>query len=170
MALQQKWEAFTAWLAFLTILAGLFQVLHFVFNVLFGVAVLMWFALHTIGLLLYNCMYIILYPIGATTNVALVLFCKPFEAAGAFLVHLGTLTFTVLHLGLQGLYYIVVLWLFIYMLNLLYRFVECRNFAYRVNFTLDLVLNIAISDKASRHLLLPQFCWTRDTKECIHLT
>ena len=73
-----------------------------------------------------------LYAIGATANEAFVLFYEQFVAAGAFLSRLGTIT--VLQLSLRRLYYIVILWLLVYMLNLLYHFVQCRDFALQGEF------------------------------------
>ena len=78
--------------------------------------------------LIGNGIHNIFLPFGIAVKQVLVLFCKPFAAAGAFLGRVGTLTFTVLHLVLRTLYYIIVLWLLIYMLNLLYCFVQHRDF------------------------------------------
>ena len=61
-------------------------------------------------------------------------FCKPFVAAGVFLGRLGTIIFTVLQLSLRALYYIIVLWLLVYILNLLYYFVQHRDFALQGEF------------------------------------
>ena len=88
----------------------------------------MWFTAYTVLVFFYNHIYNMPYANRATTNQALVLFCKPFMAAGAFLSRLGTIILTVLQLPLQGLYYIVVPWLLVYMLNLLYHFIQYRDF------------------------------------------
>ena len=122
------------WLLFITLILWTFKVLTFTFNILLGTAVLMWFTIYTILVFFYNCIYNELYAIGATANEALVLFCKPFTAAGIFLGRLGTIILTVLQLSLRGLYYIVVLWLLVYMLNLLYHFIQCRDFTLQGEF------------------------------------
>ena len=120
--------------AFITLISGTIQVLTFILNLIFGLAVLMWFTIYTILLFFYNCIYSVLYAIVAIANEALVQFCRLFAAIGAFLGRLGTITLTVLQLSLQALYYIVVLWLLVYMLNLLYHFVEHRDFALQGQF------------------------------------
>ena len=127
------WEAFTVWVTFIALVSGTIQILYFIFNILLGV-VLMWFAVYTVLLFYYNCIYSVLYAIGATANVALEPFCRPFVALGAFLGCVGILTLIVLHLALRGPYYIVVLWLLVYMLNMLYRFVQHRDFALKCKF------------------------------------
>ena len=128
------WEALAVWLLFITLISWTFKVLTFTFKVLLGTAVLMWFTIYTVLVFFYNCIYNMLFAIGTTTNEALVLFCKPFVAAGAFLSRLGTIILTVLQLSLRELYYIVVLWLFMYMLNLLYHFIQHRDFALQGKF------------------------------------
>ena len=94
----------------------------------------MWFTIYSVLVFFHNCIYNVLCAIGATANEALVLFCKPFMAAGPFLGRLGTIILTVLQLSLRVLYYIVVLWLLVYMLNLLYHFVQCRDFTLQGEF------------------------------------
>ena len=122
------------WLLFVTLISWAFKVLTFTFSVLLGTAVLMWSAIYVVLVFFYNCIYNVLYVIGATANEALVLFCKPFMAAGAFLGRFGAIILTVLQLSLMGLYYIVVLWLLVYMLNLLYCFIQCRDFTLQGKF------------------------------------
>ena len=91
------WESFAAWLLFLVIVSHVLQVLKFVFNLLLGMAILMWLVVFKVLTLISNGIYNIFFPFSAAAHQALVLFCKPFTAAGAFLGRLGTLTFTVLH-------------------------------------------------------------------------
>ena len=79
-------------------------------HVLLGVVVLMWFAIYTVLLFFYNCIYTVFYTIGAIANASLAQFCKSFAAVGAFFGWLGTITLIVLQLSLRALYYIVVLW------------------------------------------------------------
>ena len=141
------WEAVAVWLCFITLILWTFKVLTFTFNVLLGTAVLMWFACYTVLVFFFNCIYNVLFAIGATTNEALVLFCKPF---GDFLGRLGTIILTVLQLSLRGLYYIVVLWLLVYMLNLLYHFIQHRDFALQANFILVQAPTKTILDKANK--------------------
>ena len=120
--------------AFVALISGTVQVLTFILNLILGLAVFMWLTIYTVLLFFYNCIYSVLYAIGAIANEALVQFSRPFAAIGAFLGRLGTITLMVLQLSLQALYYIVVLWLLVYMLNLLYRFVQCRDFALQSEF------------------------------------
>ena len=128
------WEALAVWLLFITLISWTLKVLTFTFNILLGTAVLMWFTIYTILVFFYNCMDNVLYAIGATANEALVLFSKPFTAAGAFLGRLGTIILTVLQLSLRELYHIVVLWLLVYMLNLLYHIIQHRDFTLQGEF------------------------------------
>ena len=111
----------------------------------------MWLFVYNILMFIYNCIHNIFFPLTAAADQALVLLYKPFAAAGAFLGELGTLAFTVLHLSLRTLYYIVALWLLIYMLNLLYHFVQHRDFTLRVNFILGLAHVGTIRDKTNKH-------------------
>ena len=127
-------KALATWIFFITVVSWTFKILTFIFNVLLGTAVLRWFAVYTVLVFFYNCVYNLFYEIGATANEALVLFCKLFTATGAFLSRLGTFILTVLQLSLRGLYYIIILWLLVYMLNLLYHFVQHRDFALQGEF------------------------------------
>ena len=84
------WEAFVTWVFLVVTVTWLVKTLTFIFHILLGLAVLMWFTVYTVFAFFYNCIYNILYMFGAT---ALGLFCKPFVAAGAFLGRLGTIIF-----------------------------------------------------------------------------
>ena len=128
------WGAFVTWLAFVALVSGTIQVLTFILNLVLGLTVLTWFTIYTVLLFFYNCIYLVLYAIGATASEALVQFCRLFAALDAFLGRLGTITLTVLQLSLWALYYIVVLWLLVYMLTLLYHLVQCRDFALQGEF------------------------------------
>ena len=121
--------SFAIWLIFLVAVSHVVQFVKLLFNLLLGVAILMWLALFKILTILNNILATIFYPFGFAANNVLTLILKPFVAATSFLGQLGTLTFTVLHLALCTLYYIVVLWLLIYLLNLLYCFIQHRDFA-----------------------------------------
>ena len=123
------WEAFAVWLFFLVVVSHIFQVLKLLFNLLLGVAILMWLVVFNVLTLIINGIYNIFFPFRAAAYQALILLCKPFTAMEAFLGKLGTLTLIVLHLSLRALCYTVVLWLLIYMLNLLYHFVQHGDFA-----------------------------------------
>ena len=68
------WEAFAMWLAFVALVSGTIEVLTFILNLVLGLAVLMWFTIYTVLLFFYNCIYLVLYAIGATANEALVIF------------------------------------------------------------------------------------------------
>ena len=122
------WEAFAIWIVVLVAMSHVIQFNKLLFNWLLGLAILMWLAT------LYNIFVAIFYPVGFAANHALTLILKPFAAAATFLARLGTLTFMMLHLALHTLYYIVVLWLLIYLLNLLYHFIQHRDFAIQGEF------------------------------------
>ena len=128
------WEAFTAWLLFLVIISHVVQVFKFIFSLLLGVAILMWPIVFQALSVINSTVLAIFHPFGAAANYVLTLVVKPFTAAATFLGCLGTLTFTVLHLALHTLYYIVVLWLLIYLLNFCYCFIQHRDFAIQGEF------------------------------------
>ena len=88
------WETFATWVAFVALISGTIQVLTFVLNLVLGLAVVMLFAIYTVLLFFYNCIYSGLYAIGAMANEALVQCCRLFAALGAFLGRLGTITLT----------------------------------------------------------------------------
>ena len=122
------WEAFTAWLLFLVVVFHVVQFFKFLFNFLLGVAILMWLAAFKMLSLINNTLSAIFYLFGSAANYVLTVVLKPFAATASFLGQLGTLTFTVLHLALHTLYYIVVSWLLICLLSLLYHFIQHRVF------------------------------------------
>ena len=128
------WEAFAIWLIVLVAVSHVIQFIKLLFNLLLGLAILMWLAIFKILTTLYNIFVAIFYPVGFAANHALTLILKPFVAVATFLARLGTLTFMVLHLALCTLYYFVVLWLLIYLLNLLYCFIHHRDFAIQGEF------------------------------------
>ena len=128
------WEVLAIWIVFGIVLSQVIQFLKLLFTLCFGLAILMWIALFNFCTLLYDLVVAIFYPVGYAANQVLTLFCKPFTATATFLTRLATLTITVLHLALWTIYYIVVLWLLIYLLNLLYRFIQHRDFAIQGEF------------------------------------
>ena len=162
-------EALAMWIFFVTLVSWTFKILTFIFNVLLGEAVLMWFAVYTVLVFFNNCAYSVLYAIGATANEALVLFCKPFVAAGVFLSRLGTIILTVLQLPLRGLYYIVVLWLLVYMLNLLYHFVQHRDFTLQGKFYFGPTPHHDHFGQGKQTLTIVPVLLDQCIKECTHL-
>ena len=128
------WEALADWLLFLVVVSHVVQFCKFLFNFLLGVAILMWLAVFKIFALMNTTVSAIFYPFGSAANYVLTVVLKPFAATATFLGCLGTLTFTVLHLALWALYYIVVLWLLICLLNLLYHFIQHRDFSIQGEF------------------------------------
>ena len=128
------WDAFAMWVAFVALILGTIQVITFVLNLVLGLAVLIWFTVYIVLLFFCNCIYSVLYAIEAMANEALVQFYRPFAALEAFLGRLETITLTVLQLSLRTLYYIVVFWLLVYILNLLYHFVQHRDFVLQGKF------------------------------------
>ena len=128
------WEALAIWNMFLVAVSHVIQFLKLLFNLCLGLAILMWIAIFNILTSLYNILASIFYPAGFTANHVLTLILKSFTAVATILARLGTLTFMVLHLALRTLYYIVVLWQLIYLLNLLYRFIQYRDFTIQGEF------------------------------------
>ena len=139
------------WVLLVVAVTWLVKALTFIFHILLGLAVLIWFTVYTILAFFYNCIYNILYIFGARVNEALVLFCKPFAAAGAFLGRLGTIILTVLQLSLRALYHIVVLWLLVYMLNFIYHFVQHRDFTLHREFFLVPAPTMTILARANKN-------------------
>ena len=128
------WEAFAIWLVFLVTVSHVIHFLKLLFNLLLGLVILVWLAIFKIFTTLYNILVAIFYLAGFAANHVLTLILKTFAATATFLARLGTLTFTVLHLALHTLYYIVVLWLLIYLLNLLFHFIQHRDFTIQGEF------------------------------------
>ena len=128
------WEALAIWIVFLVAVSHVIQFLKLLLNILFGLAILIWITIFKILTSLYNILASIFYLVEFAANHVLTLIIKPFAAIATFLARLGTLTFMVLHLTLRTLYYIMLLWLLIYLPNLLYCFIQCRDFSIQGEF------------------------------------
>ena len=105
------------------------DLITFFFNALLGLAILMWFIVNIIWQMIYNCWWYI--ASSANDLVALVWsYVKlPFVALIHILRGFGFLSLSVTHLVLRILYYVFLLWVCVYLLMLLYRFITWRDWA-----------------------------------------
>ena len=114
----------TAWL-FRTII----DMVYFLYNFLLGLDVLMWFIFTLVSQLIYNCWW---YLASSANSLVAWIWSRvliPTDAAIHIIKHFGLLSLSVTHLVLRVLYYIFLLWVFVYLLMLLYRFITHCDWA-----------------------------------------
>ena len=99
------------------------------FNPLLGLAILMWFIVNFIWQIIYNCWWYI----ASSANDLVILVWPYVKLPFAALIHIlkvfGLLSLSVTHLVLRILYCVFLLWIFVYLLMLLYRFITWRDWA-----------------------------------------
>ena len=116
------------------------DLITFLINALLGLTILMWFLVNFIWQIIYNCWWHI-----ASSANDLVAFVwshvkLPFEVVIHILKSFSLLSLSVTHLVLRILYYIFLLWVFVYLLMLLYRFITQRNWAIQLSYLWGLPL------------------------------
>ena len=101
---------------------------QFLCDILLGLGILMWLIISFLGQIIYNCWW---YTASAANNLVAYIWSGvhlPIDVA-VHVVHFGLLSLSVTHLVLRILYYVFLLWIFVYLLMLLYRFVTCWDWA-----------------------------------------
>ena len=114
----------TVWL-FKTII-DLVLLIH---NLLLGLGVLMWFIISFFAQIIYNCWWYIASSVNSLVAWVWSGVSLPLEGVIHIIWHFGLLSLSVTHLVLQILYYVFLLWVFVYLLMLLYRFITHHDWA-----------------------------------------
>ena len=99
------------------------DLLTFIVNILLGISVLMWFLVNFIWQIIYNCWWYIASSANELVTVVWLYGHLPFMAIIQILGAFSLLSLNFTDLVLRILYYIFLLWVFIYLLLLLYRFI-----------------------------------------------
>ena len=97
--------------------------LSFIVNVLLGISVLMWFLVNFIWQIIYNCWWYIASSANELATIVWLYVHLPSMAIIQILGAFSLLSLKFTGLVLRILYYIFLLWVFIYLLMLLYRFI-----------------------------------------------
>ena len=105
------------------------DLLTFTVNMLLGIPVLMWFLINFIWQIIYNCWWCVASSANDLVTVMWSYVHIPFVALIQILGAFGLLSLNVTHLVLRILYYVFLLWVFIYLLMLLYKFITCWDWA-----------------------------------------
>ena len=103
--------------------------LTFLFNALSGLAILMWFIVNFIWQIIYNCWWYIASSANDLVTLVWSYVKLPFVALIHILKAFGLLSLSITYLVLRILYYVFLLWVFVYLLMLLYRFITQRDWA-----------------------------------------
>ena len=96
---------------------------YFIFNILLGLVVLMWFIITLVGQFVYNYWWKIASSANSVVAYVWSGVCLPIDAIINVIKHFGLLSLSLTHLVLRILYYVFLLWVFVYLLMLLYRFI-----------------------------------------------
>ena len=107
---------------------------YFIFNVLLGLVVLMWFIITLVGQFVYNCWW----QIASSANFVVAYVWSrvhlPIDVIIHVIKHFGLLPLSLMHLVLRILYYVFLLWVFVYLLMPLYRFITWWDWAIQIEF------------------------------------
>ena len=107
---------------------------QFLLNILVGLGVLMWFAISIISQFIYNCWW---HVASVVNNLVAYIWSGvhlPIDIVVHVLKHFGFLSLSVTHLVLRVLYYVFLLWIFVYSLMLLFRFITHWDWAIQFEF------------------------------------
>ena len=107
-----------AWL-FRTII----DLVYILYNFLLGLGVLMQFIFTLVSQLIYNCLWYLVSLVNLLVAWVWSSVCLLIETTIHIIKHFGLLSLSVTHLVLRILYYVFLLWVFVYLLMLLYRFI-----------------------------------------------
>ena len=113
---------------------SIFSLGQFLCDILLSLGILMWLIISFLGQIIYNGWW---YTASATNNLVAYVWSGvhlPIDVAVHVVKHFGLLSLSVTHLVLRILYYVFLLWIFIYLLMLLYRFVTCQDWAIQFEF------------------------------------
>ena len=109
---------------------------YFICDILLGLAVLMWFVLTLLGQILYNCWWKIASAANSLVAYVWSSVRLPLDVITHIIMHFGLLSLNLTHLILRILYYVFLLWVFVHLLMLLYRFITHRDWAIQIEFYL----------------------------------
>ena len=107
---------------------------YFLGNILIGLLVLMWFILTLLGQFIYNCWWHITSSANSLVAYVWSGVCLPIDTIIHIIKHFGLLSLSFTHLVLRVVYYIFLLWAFVYLLMLLYRFITRWDWAIQIEF------------------------------------
>ena len=127
-------EALRVWITFICVLRVIHNILKLLVYSVLGCCILMWWTITTLFSIIYNCVYTLFTGVGSFANNIVLTVYRPIQAGGTTLYQFFSLGFNVLTLALCLVYYTVALWLFCYVIILLYRFVQRRDFAIQGEF------------------------------------
>ena len=100
-----------------------YDILHFLLNILIGSVILMWFIVSGLYKFIINCWWYVAY---SANSIVLYIWARvrlPIDFAAHVSKHFGLLSLSITHLALQILYYVFLLWIFMYLLMLLFHFI-----------------------------------------------
>ena len=126
------------------------DLVYFLYNFLLGLGVLMWFIFTLVSQLIYNCWWYLASLVNSLVAWVWSSVHLPIDATIHIIKHFGLLSLSVTHLVLRILYYVFLLWVFMYLLMLLYRFITNQNWA----------IQLELYVRPTPHQQLPLYCWT----------
>ena len=107
---------------------------YFIFNILLGLVVLMWFIITLVGQFVYNCWWQIALSANSVVAYAWSGVRLPIDVIIHVIKHFGLLSLSLMQLVLRILYYVFLIWVFVYLLMLLYRFITQWDWAIHIEF------------------------------------
>ena len=107
---------------------------YFICNFLLGLLVLMWFILTLVGQIVHNCWWQIASVANSLVAYVWSYVRLPIDVIIHIIKHFGLLSLNLMHLVLRILYYVFLLWVFVYLLMLLYRFITHWDWASQIEF------------------------------------
>ena len=107
---------------------------YFLGNILIGLLVLKWFILTLLGQFIYNCWWHIASSANSLVAYVWSSVHLPIDVIIHIIKHFGLLSLSFMHLVLRVVYYVFLLWVFIYLLMLLYRFITRQDWAIQIEF------------------------------------
>ena len=119
---------------FVWLLQTILDISQFLFNILIGLGVLMWFILSALFNFIYNCWW---YVASLAHNLVMYIcarVCLPIDFTVHALKHFSLLSLSITHLVFHMLYYVFLLWIFVYLFMLLFCFINHRDWAVQFKF------------------------------------
>ena len=103
------------------------DLVYFLYNILLGLGVLMWFIFTLLSQLIYNCWWYLASSANSLVAWIWSWVHLPIDTVIHIIKYFGLLSLSMTHLVLRVLYYIFLLRVFVYLLMLLYRFITCHD-------------------------------------------
>ena len=107
------------------LLHTIISLVQLLLNILAGLGVLVWFAISIISQFIYSFWW---HVASAANHLVVYIWPSvhlPIDIVVHVLKHFGFLSFSITHLALRVLYYVFLLWIFVCLLILLFRFITC---------------------------------------------